>query len=296
MYRPEATVRPTVSRGQGGPPADGQARASRSRNHAMPGRLRGLQGWPLACHVHAPTTSGAVASRERCQPAWRRNHMSNHQLLCVGCLLGLVGCSDGGGSSQDSGPGDGGANNSCSCDVTVNGEKAIFTRCGEVKCLAGKSYVCTETGVRETGECSPRPDGSSAQPDGGSTQSDAATGCNPPCASFEHCDKTLNECVTCLEDAHCASAYDGPVCISAGTKNASCGCNTGAQCTGHPSGNLCNQYQHACSCAGHAECKNSSQGSRCIDVLPSVGLYQCGCDTLADCPTGTTACSTHRCL
>ena len=124
----------------------------------------------------------------------------------------------------------------------------------------------------------------------------AGSNCTEDCEdNFEYCDETLGECVNCLDDGHCSTAYDGPVCIFKGTEDAVCGCDTSGECTGHPSGPTCHG-QHACSCADDFECSESAQGTACVVVFADIGLSQCGCnDASVDCPAGM-ACLANKCM
>lgn len=121
-----------------------------------------------------------------------------------------------------------------------------------------------------------------------------AGGCAEDCG-FDHCDEDLAECVSCVENGHCSSAYNGPLCLFQGTIDATCGCETAGDCAGHPSGEICHD-QKACSCTNDSDCALSNQGTKCVSVLPAVGLSQCGCeDADMDCPFGL-SCLSNKCM
>ena len=123
---------------------------------------------------------------------------------------------------------------------------------------------------------------------------ESGQGCDDEC-DFEYCDESLGECVACLQDEHCDTAYNGPVCLFQGFLDATCGCESVGDCSGHPSGETCHS-QKACSCSDDLDCEASSQGTRCVSVISDLGLSQCGCEDAAlDCPTGM-QCLGSKCM
>ena len=221
--------------------------------------------------------------------------------LVLTALTGLyAGCSSSGGSDSPEGPG----------ETCVERCEAIAQQCGnnpgqcpticqtateqELSCM--ETTNCDSAAYQTCVNAAPAEDiGGGGQDLGRQPGEDlSAQPCSEEC-DFSYCDEALGECVNCLDNSHCTDAYDGPTCIFPGTIDATCGCDTSAECTGHPSGGTCHD-QYACSCSDDFECANSGQGSRCVSVLPAVGLSQCGCeDAATDCAAGL-SCLSNKCM
>lgn len=69
-------------------------------------------------------------------------------LVALACVSALSAC-----SAKPEDPGWDGSSASCTCDLTVNGASARMTRCGETRCLSGRTYACEASGFVKGPPC-----------------------------------------------------------------------------------------------------------------------------------------------